>query len=86
MGRPLEEAYENLRAHLHGQRDDRTPEELRSVLWLCAEAVERLGWNGMTLRDLGDRLTGETMSPALRAMLDKSTTRSSPRSHPDHSD
>lgn len=69
----LEDAYDAVRAHLHGHRTDIEAErdELRSLLWLVAEAVERIEGrgSGMALRDLGDDLTGEAMSPGLRRLL-----------------
>ncbi|MDP9820468.1 hypothetical protein [Nocardioides massiliensis] len=69
----LEDAYGAVREHLHGGPDADTPDDLRSLLWLVAEAVERLDGHrhdGMPLRDLGDSLTGAAMSPALRALLE----------------
>ena len=71
----LEAAYDAVRAHLHGHRTDLDAErdDLRSLLWLVAEAVERahgIPGSGMALRDLGDDLTGEVMSPGLRRLLD----------------
>lgn len=70
----LEDAYEAVRAHQHSQHvdDEQTREELRSLLWIVAEAVERYGRSGMPLQEIGDELTGATMSPTLRAMLQRS--------------
>lgn len=70
----LEDAYDAVRAHLHGRRADvdAEREELRSLLWLVAEAVERVDGHradGMPLRDIGDSLTGASMPPGLRALL-----------------
>lgn len=74
----LEDAYDAVRAHLHGHRTDIDAErdELRSLLFLVAEAVERIDGHrgdGMALRDLGDSLTGATMSAAFRALLEGRT-------------
>lgn len=67
--RPLDTAYESVRTFLHGcDQSDDAREELRSLLWLCAEGVERFGLSGRDARNLGDALTGAEASRILQAM------------------
>ncbi|GAB3754390.1 hypothetical protein GCM10027591_03240 [Zhihengliuella somnathii] len=69
---PLDEAYDLLRAYLHRPTDDtvQNREQLRSLLWIVAEAVERHGESGMALREIGDELTGQEMSPFVRRLVE----------------
>lgn len=69
----LEDAYAAMRAHLHLplQTTDEVRDQLRSLLWLCAEAVERQGRSGMVLREVGDKLAGAPpISERVRAILE----------------
>ncbi|MDP9820426.1 hypothetical protein [Nocardioides massiliensis] len=68
---PLDAAYNAVRAHLHGPVTDRTADELRGLLYIIAEAVERLDGhltNGMALRYLGNDITGVEMGSIERHM------------------
>jgi hypothetical protein len=65
----LEDAYESVRAFLHStDQSDQAREELRSLLWLCAEGLERFGLSGREVRNLGDDLTGAEPSRILQAL------------------
>jgi hypothetical protein len=70
MSGPLDDAYQSVREFLHGRdQSDEARESLRSLLWLCAEGLERFGLSGREVRDLGDDLTGAETSEALHAMI-----------------
>lgn len=70
MSAPLDDAYESVRAFLHGRdTSDEAREQLRSLLWLCAEGLERFGLSGREVRNLGDDLTGVETSEALHALI-----------------
>jgi hypothetical protein len=70
MNQHLDDAYESVRAFLHGtDQSDEARESLRSLLWLCAEGLERFGLSGRAVRDLGDDLTGVKTSEALHNLI-----------------
>lgn len=57
--RALDDAYQSVRAFLHDRdQSDEARAELRSLLWVCAEGLERFGLSGREVRNLGDDLTG----------------------------
>lgn len=67
---PLDAAYDNVRAFLHGRdQSDDARQTLRSLLWLCAESLERFGLSGREVRNLGDDLTGVETSETLHALI-----------------
>lgn len=69
MSAPLDDAYESVRTFLHGRdTSDEARESLRSLLWLCAEGLERFGLSGREVRNLGDDLTGAEPSLIMQAL------------------
>lgn len=67
--RHLDAAYDNVRAFLHGNdQSDEARESARSLMYLCAEVLERFGLSGREVRNLGDDLTGAETSIILAAL------------------
>lgn len=65
----LDDAYESVRVFLHtSDQSDEAREELRSLLWLCAEGLERFGLSGREVRNLGDDLTGAEPSRIMQML------------------